>query len=207
MQSVAIPSVRRAVAASVMLLPFVSLPAHQGRSYNSPRCATYTAGAPNPPSPGPQPAAAIASRHVASGKTLDEDSSSRGRRVKDSSVPRDLDDSAEADLRNPPQMPSRENYANYEEYLNVYDQYLQETTQFFTSARVSLQRQLCYLHAAHASLDESVRWEYLWTFVPFIFTLCIHMVDMQHHTNARITRERLKQRTKTHVKDVKWVSV
>ncbi|KAG5473850.1 hypothetical protein LSCM1_04482 [Leishmania martiniquensis] len=188
---------RRTIAASNVLLPLVSARAHQRRSLSSPGYTMYTTGAPSQVSSGSPPASAAGFQHCAPGDT----SHAGG-----SSAPRSREGFTEVDLH-PPQMPSPQQYASYDAYLNAYDEYLQETTKFLAAARALLQNRLRHLHRAHAGLSEAVRREYFWTFVPFICTLCVHMVDSQHHVNAQITRERLKQRAKEHVKSVKWVSV
>ncbi|CBZ23835.1 conserved hypothetical protein [Leishmania mexicana MHOM/GT/2001/U1103] len=206
MQCRVIPYMRRAIAASAVLLPFVSLHGHQGRSYSSPGYTVYTNGTPDPRSPGLLPWSAALSHHIPSEDTPYGGGSRAATHADDSGESRDGEGLTEADL-NPPQMPSPQQYENYGEYLNAYDQYLKDTTQFLASARAFLQKQLRHLRHAHAGLAEAVRREYFWTFVPFICALCVHVVDSQHHVNARITRERLKQRAKEHVKNVKWVSV
>ncbi|KAG5473571.1 hypothetical protein LSCM4_03640 [Leishmania orientalis] len=197
MQCNTIPYVRRAIAVSAVFLPLVSLRAHQGRSHSSSGYTLHTTGAPDLQSSGSLLASAAGFRRFASRDRLCAGGSS---------TPRGREGLTEADL-DPPQMPSPQQYASYDEYLNAYDQYLQETTQFLSSARAFLQNRLRHLRRAHAGISEAVRREYFWTFVPFICALCVHMVDSQHHVNAQITRERLKERAKEHVKSVKWVSV
>nr|CAJ2477106.1 unnamed protein product [Leishmania braziliensis] len=197
---------RRVITASAMLLPPLSLRAHRDRSYSSPGNTLYTTGVRDPQSPEKLPASATGFHHTLAGNASYVGGSAGATRAVSSGGPLDGEGFTEADL-SPPQMPSPQQYENYQEYLNAYDQYLKDTTQFLTSARSFLQKRLHRLRHAHAGLAEAVRREYLWTFIPFICILCVHMVDSQHHVNARITRERLKQRAKEHAKDVKWVSV
>ncbi|CBZ35931.1 hypothetical protein, conserved [Leishmania donovani] len=206
MQCRVILYMRRATAASAVLLPLVSLRSHRGRSYSSPGYTVYTNSAPDPRSPGLLPGSAAPLHHIPSEDTSYGGGSRASTHADDSGEPRDGEGLTEVDL-NPPQMPSPQQYENYGEYLNAYDQYLKDITQFLASARAFLQKQLRHLRHAHAGLAEAVRREYFWTFIPFICALCVHVVDSQHHVNARITRERLKQRAKEHVKSVKWVSV
>ncbi|GET90486.1 hypothetical protein, conserved [Leishmania tarentolae] len=206
MQCRVIPYMRRAIAASAVHLPLVSLRTHRGRTYSSPGYTVYTNGAPYPPPPGLLPGSAVPFHHIASEDPSYGSGSRATAHENDSSDPRDGGCLTEADLR-PPQIPSPQQYENYGEYLNAYDQYLKDTAQFLTTARSFLQKRLHHIRHAHAGLAEAVRREYFWTFIPFLCVLCVHVVDSQHHVNAQVTRERLKQRAKEHVKDVKWVSV
>jgi hypothetical protein len=111
------------------------------------------------------------------------------------------------DLQNPPQMPSPTYYATYEEYLDAYDHYLHDADHYTTSARVFVQKRLASLRATQRGMAEVVRREYLWTFIPLLFCLSVFMIDRSNHSAAAFTHRIIKERTKQHVKHVKWKTV
>lgn len=197
------------MAASAVLLPLASLAA---RSYSTPGYTLYMTGGPGPqtsepPSRRTTEAANSRFRDASIGDASERERSASRAEKEGTGEARDGDGFTEVDLKNPPQMPSPQHYESYSEYLDAYDQYVQDTAQFSSSARVYMRRRLRHLQRAHAGVAEAVRREYFWTFVPFVVSLAAFMVDAQHHADAQLTHQLLKERTKQQVKGVKWEAV